>query len=62
MLGCLELAKLTKKMSESQTGTGNLKILKLKVKVENLHAFFGTSTSAASPDPVTLEFIELVPS
>ena len=29
---------------------------------ENCNAFFGTSSAAASPYPVSLEFIELVPS
>ena len=29
---------------------------------ENCNAFFWTSTATATPDPVTLEFIELVPS
>ena len=29
---------------------------------ENSNDFFWTSSSSASPDPVTLEFIELVPS
>ena len=29
---------------------------------ENCNAFFGTSSAAAAPSPVTFEFIELVPS
>ena len=29
---------------------------------ENCNAFFWTSAAATTPDPVTLEFLELVPS
>ena len=55
----------SKKMSESQTKAGNQGKLKKKKKFKfdfkNLNdAFFGTA--ALSPLPVSLEFIELVPS